>query len=254
MTIRKATISIPQPCHEDWDEMTVVEKGRFCGSCQKHVYDFTKSSDREILQRYNTETDICGRFLDTQLDRELILPSEKSVKWTAIAASIIACFGGGNQKVQAQIKTKAVVAENSIIHKQATNKNKIVTGTVSDEFGNLAGANIKTKYGNATVSTDAEGHFSLTAKRDDTLIVSYLGYVDKEIAIAPGTNHYDIVLTDTRIVLDGYCTFGRKRSAIAGATFIQTERTITSQHKHTFVGRIICNIANVFRREENKHK
>jgi len=71
---RKISISIPKPCHENWQKMTTLEKGRFCDSCQKQVFDFTKSSDREILRKFNLEENICGRFLKTQLERDIVVP------------------------------------------------------------------------------------------------------------------------------------------------------------------------------------
>jgi len=45
---KQIQLSIPTPCHEDWDKMNPVEKGRFCDSCQKKVIDFSNMSDREI--------------------------------------------------------------------------------------------------------------------------------------------------------------------------------------------------------------
>lgn len=63
-------ISIPKPCHEDWNAMTLNEQGRFCGSCAKTVTDFTGMGASEI-QSYlleNSGTKVCGRFKSTQLD------------------------------------------------------------------------------------------------------------------------------------------------------------------------------------------
>ncbi|WP_299894696.1 energy transducer TonB [uncultured Aquimarina sp.] len=63
-------ITIPKPCHKDWDVMTPSEKGRFCGSCHKTVVDFTKLSNTQIqdyLHEHKHEK-VCGHFRKTQLD------------------------------------------------------------------------------------------------------------------------------------------------------------------------------------------
>ncbi len=66
-------LNIPEPCHERWDEMTPEAKGRFCGSCQKIVVDFTGMSDEQVknylLDQKNKNT--CGRFYATQIGRPL---------------------------------------------------------------------------------------------------------------------------------------------------------------------------------------
>ena len=71
-------ISIPKPCHEDWNKMTPDAKGAFCGSCQKSVYDFSTKSDEEIISVFEKEGDakVCGRFSPAQLSRPVISFSE----------------------------------------------------------------------------------------------------------------------------------------------------------------------------------
>lgn len=66
-------ITIPTPCHENWDAMTPEEKGRFCAVCSKTVRDFTMSSDNEILDVFSntTDQDICGNFNESQLNKDL---------------------------------------------------------------------------------------------------------------------------------------------------------------------------------------
>jgi hypothetical protein len=64
-------ISIPKPCHENWNEMTPNEKGAFCGKCAKTVIDFTKKSTEEIKDYFlsNTGSKTCGRFMNDQLSK-----------------------------------------------------------------------------------------------------------------------------------------------------------------------------------------
>jgi len=62
-------ITIPNPCHENWDAMTPNEQGRFCGSCQKTVVDFTKFTTQDIQNYFAKHfgQKVCGRFNHQQL-------------------------------------------------------------------------------------------------------------------------------------------------------------------------------------------
>jgi len=79
---KKLLLSIPKPCHENWDAMTPVQKGKFCGSCQKEVMDFSTMSDREIAQFFRKPStgSVCGRFTTDQLDRAIDIP-KKRIPW-----------------------------------------------------------------------------------------------------------------------------------------------------------------------------
>tara|TARA_R110002072_G_scaffold117320_1_gene248335 strand:+ start:6782 stop:7735 length:954 start_codon:yes stop_codon:yes gene_type:complete len=70
----KSKITIPKPCHENWNAMTPKDKGKFCNSCSKTVVDFTKKSPSEIkeyLIEHKSER-VCGHFYKEQLDSIVI--------------------------------------------------------------------------------------------------------------------------------------------------------------------------------------
>ena len=46
---KSITISIPEPCHEDWARMTATEKGKFCSVCTNEVFEFTFKTDVELV-------------------------------------------------------------------------------------------------------------------------------------------------------------------------------------------------------------
>lgn len=68
-------LSVPTPCNEDWNQMTRTAAGKHCSSCNKTVVDFSLLSDAEIFTVItNGKGRICGRFVDTQLNRPLVAP------------------------------------------------------------------------------------------------------------------------------------------------------------------------------------
>jgi len=79
---KKLQLSIPTPCHEKWDNMTPVQQGKFCGSCQKSVVDFSNMSDRQVAEFFKKPSagSVCGRFMQDQLDRSIEIP-KKRIPW-----------------------------------------------------------------------------------------------------------------------------------------------------------------------------
>lgn len=68
-------ISIPEPCHEDWNSMTPDANGKFCNSCSKSVVDFTAKTDAEIhaMMMERKDQRVCGHFKTNQVNRHLAL-------------------------------------------------------------------------------------------------------------------------------------------------------------------------------------
>ncbi len=64
-------LNIPKPCSQDWEGMTPDGQGRFCGSCNKTVVDFTKMNNHEIVEYLKNQGGrTCGYFLPNQVSVE----------------------------------------------------------------------------------------------------------------------------------------------------------------------------------------
>jgi len=107
-------ISIPTPCHEDWDKMTPDETGRHCSSCAKSVVDFTGMSDHEVQNYFlykKEEEKVCGRFKQTQLHRIVIeLPqrifSIQMPLWKKFLAACLIAFSSTLFSCETKIQGK----------------------------------------------------------------------------------------------------------------------------------------------------
>ena len=62
-------IHIPEPCYEDWNQMSVEDQGRHCAVCCKIVIDFTEWETSAIIDylKIKNEERVCGRFNNKQL-------------------------------------------------------------------------------------------------------------------------------------------------------------------------------------------
>lgn len=75
------SLKINEPCHENWDAMSQQAQGKFCGSCQKTVIDFTTMTDTQLVNFFKQNTgNTCGRFYDDQLDKQIAIP-RKQIPW-----------------------------------------------------------------------------------------------------------------------------------------------------------------------------
>lgn len=70
----KSYISIPKPCHEDWNKMNPNTEGKFCNSCSKTVVDFTNMSKDEIHAYFKQKSgeNTCGHFYASQLEESKV--------------------------------------------------------------------------------------------------------------------------------------------------------------------------------------
>jgi CarboxypepD_reg-like domain/Secretion system C-terminal sorting domain len=197
-------LHIPEPCHENWSKMTPVEKGRFCGSCQKQVVDFTNMNDEQVValfKRQNTGS-VCGRFMQDQLDRNLAIP-KKRIPWVkyffqfALPAFLLSTKAAAQGKVRvltgdtivAPVTPKVEAVERLAVIEQK--RERIIRGKVIDDTGEgISYATVLIKGTTTGVSADSIGNFSVKySGGEDTvaLVCSRIGFGEVETVVSLNT-------------------------------------------------------------------
>jgi TonB-dependent SusC/RagA subfamily outer membrane receptor len=187
-------ITIPKPCHENWNAMTPDEKGRFCSVCSKTVRDFTVASDEEIIDAFsNSSEEICGNFNESQLNKNLQYSYINSVFMKFAVGFILTTGGLVAVKAQQNCSNNTVKAERLeevvLLGFPAKKKNENITGgaytVVSEEKLNKPQEevvkNIKGKIDGVVVNPSREnvstthkiriGGANTTLKNDEKPIV-----------------------------------------------------------------------------------
>lgn len=194
-------ISIPEPCHENWQNMLPSDKGRFCLSCQKEVIDFSVMTKHEIEAYFKSlSNNVCGRFKENQLtDKNKELPAVKnklSLKpwWMAASLFVFAksAVSQGNITVVDTVKAKQEtlysmkfnVTKNNTIKPEYVVKGKVVDKETGEllPFVNVVVDTLK-----IGTTTDFDGCFTLKVPENslDSVIISirYLGYENYDTII-----------------------------------------------------------------------
>lgn len=200
---QKFNLTISKPCSEKFNQFNKTEKGGFCNSCQKEVIDFRTVSDEQLIKYFkNKEGKTCGNFSKTQLNRDFQIPEfEQSSRYKFFKIAAVAFLSLTSlHNIQAQNqKDKTEIIESS---KQNNNSNDnrvqevLLTGSIVEESGPLPGANIVLKGTTIGTSTNFDGKFEFPKplKEGDILVVSYLGYVTKEIKINKAQTELNAIL------------------------------------------------------------
>lgn len=224
MATQKIQIQIPTPCHENWEQMTTVEKGRFCNACQKTVFDFTKLSDRQIFEAFQKNKNLCGRFAVHQLNRELVIPAEKKQRWfpylTATIFTSLLSLCKSHAQVEPKVKTEQTDTVSTLKNKliKTSGDIKPLKGIVLDAEGSpLPEATVEIKGTYQSTITYLDGVFHIKATISDTLVINLSGYTTKEIAVQE-YNYTPIILEAEIIELDEVVLIGYKSTTIVTGT------------------------------------
>ena len=205
--MKKIELSIPKPCHENWDTMTSGEKGRFCGACQKTVIDFSQMNDRQILDFFKKPVgSVCGHFNQFQLERTIELP-KKRLPWVRyfFTISIPAFLFSLKAGAQGEVKLKGRVAvaaktpnEECKDTTAEVSKSKTIRGKIVDEKGEaVQNASVFLEGTSIGTSTDKAGIFELKheTSEDANVILSCVGFTIKKVTVRELTRNELQVLT-----------------------------------------------------------
>jgi len=194
-------VQVPKPCHENWDQMTETDKGRFCLSCKKEVIDFRIMTDQQILNHISKAAGgVCGRFNNEQLNRDMTERKEKHLAWykyfihVMIPALLLSNKSSAQEKItddtivctQPKDTMRALTGKVLNVERES-HQPKIIEGKVTDEQSQpIPGATIMIKGTRRGVASDNNGIFKMTINEEIsklTLIASSVGFEQKEILI-----------------------------------------------------------------------
>lgn len=117
--------------------------------------------------------------------------------------------------------TKGLLIFFLVLTCSAQAQEKAVSGTITDKAGMpLPGATITVKGTSKGVSSDFDGKFSIKVNDNGILIISYVGFTTKQVAVQ-GKKTINVTLEDNANTLDDVVVVGfgvQKRSNVSGAT------------------------------------
>lgn len=207
---RNLRLNIEEPCHQNWDQMTPQEQGRFCGSCQKMVVDFTLMSDQQLLNYFATASDnVCGRLANDQLNRVLVpTPKKKRLSlaylWNVLLASLLITEASAQETPKPKkapvttVPNKKKMGDIAFMPEQQQAVVPVVLKgkAVDAQSGQpLAGMSITIKGQSGTgTSADREGNFSITVTQKDSLVLEFsaIGYETQTRVLNALTNWQDV--------------------------------------------------------------
>lgn len=187
-------VNLPEPCHEDWNKMDSQEKGRFCGSCQKLVIDFSQMSDTEIINYFKEYKgqNTCGHFKKSQVDRKLKEP-ETPHRRLFLKELAAACFAFFLASTDAKAQGEIIINrqhQNSQTSNEEQKTEIAINGKIVNGNEVLSNASISIKGTEHKTNSLENGLFSIHIPNEiaqnqefATLVIEYEGWESKEIEV-----------------------------------------------------------------------
>ncbi|HEY5745538.1 MAG TPA: carboxypeptidase-like regulatory domain-containing protein [Chryseolinea sp.] len=187
------SLSISSPCSEKWGDFTPATGGKFCGSCEKIVVDFTRMGDAEILDFFRAKpTHICGRLRPDQLKAYSntavikINPGLMLLKAGLVSLLLVLMSKQASaQTPSVKINTEVVqYPDTTATARSASRPKQIIRGVVKsgEDKLPLPGVNVYLKGSTEHTITDADGRFEFPQrlKEGDVLEFNFIGFETQE--------------------------------------------------------------------------
>ena len=162
------TFSVPAPCPASWAHMTPTLNGRFCGSCQHEVVDFSRMTEAEVTAWLTRPTTggVCGFFRAGQFTPAAARPPRWR-RWLLAVAAVLSLKPLLMTTDAAATPLTGGARPTEQADGPASRNTVTIRGRVLDDATGegVAGAAIfigDTKYGTVT---DAQGDFSFTMRQ-----------------------------------------------------------------------------------------
>lgn len=197
-------LTIPKPCHENWQHMEPNKDGRHCLSCQKTVIDFSLMNDKEILDYVTSSPgELCGRFDPHQLNRGLNeMSTRRKFSWKYVWSLVVAgALWAGKVKAQGGVAVQNAAQEEVLYPLLGIIAYKVPKEALKGKVVNeLTGkpvpfASIQVKKGPSTMAIE-DGSFSLLKNKRvmGPVTVSAIGYAKQTIRVEDNTGEITIYL------------------------------------------------------------
>ncbi len=191
-------VSIPEPCHEDWNKMEPIEiNRRHCQSCEKVVTDFTNMTDVQIGNHLRKGGNLCGRFRKSQLDRRIAVGGPRrfsGLRAAAAASGLLFAVPAAAQTLpdapthQVDTQIQGGIKANTTKPTDPTLKGNVrVSGKVTDSDGEgLIGASVLLQGTTTGTITDIDGLFTIEVPADSSVILAlyYTGFSTETVFIS----------------------------------------------------------------------
>lgn len=194
--MKKIQLSIPEPCHQNWDNMSPTQQGRFCNACAKQVIDFSEMSDADVLNYFIIEKSdkLCGRAYPDQLNRPITNLHARKLPWYWTYLVTMSLFFSRSTAAKAQgrvnMKTPALksvfsIMPNNVIQQARVNAGIVIRGVIQNEASHAVPfATVRVLGSDYGVSADEEGKFLLHRDSLPCIIeISCVNYETKQITV-----------------------------------------------------------------------
>jgi hypothetical protein len=209
-------------CHEQWSEMTPVERGRLCAKCDKVLIDFSEMTEAEIRAYHLQHPGTCGFYSLSQFHR----PGSRLA--AAAAAAALGLTMPTMLEATMQEPTPGVVSADV-----APIDTVVVKGSVIDSASNhpIVGAQVALVGTRIGAITDNFGQYRFVMRSPVTLPLrvhaQYIGYQTRVTTVTS---------VDSLASLD--FALGQSFVGIVGLEIIGETRPLVPQRKPSFWRRL----------------